>query len=343
MGVAGEPVDAVYSWVDGSTPRFAHDLQLVCAGAERSAVDVRRRRFRDNGELRYSMRSLVRFAPWLRRIYLVTNGDVPAWLARYSNRVEVVTHAALFDTTDDLPTFNSNAIEMHLHRIPGLSRKFLYLNDDVFFGRPCTLAGFSDGGTDFFLFERQRCPSDSEHGEVHDRAYAYTARRVSVVTGCPLLTRLPAHTPQLYDREAISQLEEQFRAEFQATASHRLRRSTDFVLRIAYAAAAESWATEGRTQHYVVLPATDERTLDAWFKKLKSSRIPTSPGIRLPFASLSGMGRPSGPMAISCRSGCVPCRAAAKPPRASTPAVRMSPSLSPRAVLMPREKISAPT
>ncbi|OGQ83778.1 MAG: hypothetical protein A3F90_04185 [Deltaproteobacteria bacterium RIFCSPLOWO2_12_FULL_60_19] len=230
-------MDAVYSWVDGSTPRFAHDLQLVCAGAERSAVDVRRRRFRDNGELRYSMRSLVRFAPWLRRIYLVTNGDVPAWLARYSNRVEVVTHAALFDTTDDLPTFNSNAIEMHLHRIPGLSRKFLYLNDDVFFGRPCTLAGFSDGGTDFFLFERQRCPSDSEHGEVHDRAYAYTARRVSVVTGCPLLTRLPAHTPQLYDREAISQLEEQFRAEFQATASHRLRRSTDFVLRIAYAAA----------------------------------------------------------------------------------------------------------
>ncbi len=237
MAVAGEPVDAVYSWVDGSAPRFAHDLRLACAGADRSAADVRGRRFRDNGELRYSMRSLVRFAPWLRRIYLVTNGDAPAWLDRHSNRVEVVTHAALFDTMDDLPTFNSNAIEMHLHRIPGLSRKFLYLNDDVFFGRPCTLAEFSDGGTDFFLFERQRCASDSEHGEVHDRAYAYTARRVSVVTGCPLLTRLPAHTPQLYDREAISQLEEQFRAEFQATASHRLRRPTDFVLRIAYAAA----------------------------------------------------------------------------------------------------------
>ena len=126
---------------------------------------------------------------------------------------------------------------MHLHRIPGLSRKFLYLNDDVFLGRSCTLAEFSDGGTDFFLFERQRCASDSEHGEVHDRAYAHTARRVSAVTGCPLLRRMPAHTPQLYDREAISRLEEQFRAEFQATASHRLRRSTDFVLRVAYAAA----------------------------------------------------------------------------------------------------------
>ncbi len=140
-------------------------------------------------------------------------------------------------TTDDLPTFNSNAIEMRLHTIPGLSRKFLYLNDDVFFGRPCTLAEFSDGDTDFFLFERQRCATDSEHGEVHDRAYAHTARRVSSASGCPLLRLLPAHTPQLYDREGIGQLEAQFSADFQATASHRLRRPTDFVLRIAYAAA----------------------------------------------------------------------------------------------------------
>jgi|SRR5579862_521625 len=249
MSVAGEAVDAVYSWVDGSSLRFAHELQLACAGADRSAADVRRRRFRDNGELRYSMRSLLRFAPWVRRIYLVTNGDVPAWLDRRSDRVEVVTHAALFDITDDLPTFNSNAIEMHLHRIPGLSRKFLYLNDDLFFGRPCTFADFSDGGTDVFLFERQRCASDPEHGEVHDRAYAHTAHRVSLVTGCPLLTRLPAHTPQLYDREAISQLEEQFRADFQATASHRLRCSTDFVLRIAYAA---SGLGAGRVQQRVL-------------------------------------------------------------------------------------------
>jgi hypothetical protein len=236
MDRAAEPVDAVYSWVDDSTPRFAHDLQLTGARADGLAVDVRSRRFRDNGELRYSMRSLVRFAPWLHRIFLVTNGDVPAWLDRHSDRVQVVTHAELFDTTDDLPTFNSNAIEMHLHRIPGLSRKFLYLNDDVFFGRPCTLAEFSDRGADFFLFETQRCPSDSEHGEVHDRAYAHTARRVSVVTGYPLLTLLPAHTPQLYDRDVISRCAEQFRTDFQATASNRMRRPTDFVLRIAYAA-----------------------------------------------------------------------------------------------------------
>jgi UDP-N-acetylglucosamine-lysosomal-enzyme len=33
-----------------------------------------------------------------------------------------------------LPTFSSPSIESHLHRIPGLSDKFIYMNDDVMFG-----------------------------------------------------------------------------------------------------------------------------------------------------------------------------------------------------------------
>ena len=40
----------------------------------------------------------------------------------------------LFPNKSDLPTFSSPAIESHLHRIPGLSDKFLYFNDDVMFG-----------------------------------------------------------------------------------------------------------------------------------------------------------------------------------------------------------------
>lgn len=129
-----EAVDAVYTWVDGNSPRFARDVEQLRAGVAEPGADARRRRFRDNGELRYSLRSLLRFAPWVRRIHLLTNGDVPPWIDRGSDRVAVVTHAALFDSADDLPTFNSNAIELHLHRIPGLSRKFLYLNDDLFLG-----------------------------------------------------------------------------------------------------------------------------------------------------------------------------------------------------------------
>lgn len=40
---------------------------------------------------------------------------------------------------DLLPTFNSFAITSHLHRIPGLSPKFIYLEDDMLFLAPLTL------------------------------------------------------------------------------------------------------------------------------------------------------------------------------------------------------------
>lgn len=41
----------------------------------------------------------------------------------------------IFQNVSHLPTFSSPAIESHIHRISGLSQKFIYLNDDVMFGK----------------------------------------------------------------------------------------------------------------------------------------------------------------------------------------------------------------
>ncbi|KAK8386699.1 hypothetical protein O3P69_017869 [Scylla paramamosain] len=88
-------------------------------------------RFEDNEELRYSLRSLEQYAPWVRRIFLVTNGQIPHWLNLDHPRLTIVTHQDIFPNASHLPTFSSPAIESHIHRIPGLSEHFLYLNDDV--------------------------------------------------------------------------------------------------------------------------------------------------------------------------------------------------------------------
>lgn len=96
--------------------------------------DVSRSRFVDNGELRYSLRSVERYAPWVRNIYIVTNGQVPNWLNVNHPRIHIIRHEDIFLDKSHLPTFSSPAIESHLHRIPGLSKKFIYLNDDVMFG-----------------------------------------------------------------------------------------------------------------------------------------------------------------------------------------------------------------
>ncbi|KFW09720.1 N-acetylglucosamine-1-phosphotransferase subunits alpha/beta, partial [Eurypyga helias] len=97
--------------------------------------DISASRFEDNEELRYSLRSIERHAPWVRHIFIVTNGQIPSWLNLDNPRITVVTHQEIFQNVSHLPTFSSPAIESHIHRISGLSQKFIYLNDDVMFGK----------------------------------------------------------------------------------------------------------------------------------------------------------------------------------------------------------------
>ena len=47
-----------------------------------------------------------------------------------------MTHKEIFANPDHLPTFSSPAIEINMHRIPGLSNQFIYSNDDYFLMRP---------------------------------------------------------------------------------------------------------------------------------------------------------------------------------------------------------------
>lgn len=133
-----EPVDLVYTWVDGSDPAWLAAKQEALGGAvddlDPAALDEAR--FRSRDELRYSLRSVEMFAPWVRRIHLVTAGQVPDWLDVDHPRIRLVDHRDLFADPSVLPVFNSHAIESQLHRIPGLTEQYVYMNDDVFFGRP---------------------------------------------------------------------------------------------------------------------------------------------------------------------------------------------------------------
>lgn len=93
-------------------------------------------RYRDSEELRYSLRSLVKNAPWIRHIYLVTDNQIPYWLNLESSKLTVLSHEDIFSNKSHLPVFSSPAIEANLHNIPGISKKFIYFNDDVFLGAP---------------------------------------------------------------------------------------------------------------------------------------------------------------------------------------------------------------
>lgn len=136
----GGPIDIVYLWVDGSDPLWqVKRQQAYAACASRHAGDLAAYgnvlgRFRDNEELRFNLRALERFFPDHGQVYIVTDGQTPAWLS-HDPGITVVDHQDLM-TASDLPVFDSGHIESYIHRIPGLSERFFYLNDDIFFGAP---------------------------------------------------------------------------------------------------------------------------------------------------------------------------------------------------------------
>ena len=161
------PIDAVYTWVNGSDPvwlakkqrylnlelgvglRTGANTNVTSSSLSTNASSATAtqdeaagsNRYRDNDELRYSLRSLARNAPWIRHIYIVTDNQVPSWLNLQHPRLTLVPHTAIFPNSSHLPVFSSPAIEAHLHRIPGLARHFVYFNDDVMLGAPATPEG----------------------------------------------------------------------------------------------------------------------------------------------------------------------------------------------------------
>ncbi|WP_404290908.1 stealth conserved region 3 domain-containing protein [Glutamicibacter arilaitensis] len=131
------PIDVVYTWVNAEDPNWLANYRQALVDEnselESSAADLGR--FVSHDELRYSLRSLELNLPWINNIFLVTEGHVPEWLVAEHPKLTIVDHAEIFDP-QCLPTFNSHAIESRLSFIPGLSEHFIYVNDDVFFGKP---------------------------------------------------------------------------------------------------------------------------------------------------------------------------------------------------------------
>jgi hypothetical protein len=132
-------VDVVYTWVNGDHPGYQ---ELLSSYAKRP-VDQNPNRTRDNLDcLRYSLRSLIAHAPWIRRVHLVTmRPQLPWWLEPKAPRLTIHHHDEIFDA-GDLPTFNSFAILSNLHRIPGLSPHFVIMDDDYFIGAPVSPQDF---------------------------------------------------------------------------------------------------------------------------------------------------------------------------------------------------------
>ena len=137
-------IDLVYLWVDGKDANFIAQKKYWQQQMHVSLTeDTNNARFVDNEELRYSLRSVAKNAPWIHKIFIVTNGQVPSWLDPTNPKIKLINLNQIMPK-EALPTFNSCAIEFCIHNIPELSEHFLLANDDCFINKPISPSFFFD-------------------------------------------------------------------------------------------------------------------------------------------------------------------------------------------------------
>nr|WP_227993746.1 stealth family protein [Pseudactinotalea sp. HY160] len=260
------PIDVVYTWVDGTDPQWVVRKRAAVeqlsgeSMTEDAAADLR---FVDHDELRYSLRSIEQYAPWVRHIYIVTDRQRPAWLKADHPRITVVDHTDIAPPGASLPTFNSHAIEANLHRIEGLSEHFLYFNDDVFLSSPVgpDLFFSANGIAHMYLSKAQVSSGEPVPGEPASDSAGKNARRMVMEVSGRRLSRKLFHTPFALQRSVTEEIEARWPADVAGTRSARFRRISDVTLAGAlhmnYAYAFGRAVTRGIRYRYVNVGAED--------------------------------------------------------------------------------------
>lgn len=263
------PIDVVYTWVDSSDPKWQADrgrFDTETANASASNAE----RFIDRQELKYSLRALELFAPFVRHIYIVTADQHPQWLAKDHPKVTVVSHRDIFPDPSVLPTFNSHSIETCLHRIEGLSENFIYFNDDVFVGQEVEPA-------DFFTIAGQAkvrlSPSqyiyqgEPEEGAIPTDWAAYNSLRLVAQDFDIKLDRRVKHVPLVQKKSVLAEIEQRYPDEIARTRAARFRSVTDVAVPSMFAqyygmASGQAVEWPGAKNEYVYLDTGRADSLD---------------------------------------------------------------------------------
>lgn len=121
-------IDLIISYVNGADHEWYREF--VRATKTHNATSVR---FRTWGTLKYLLRGVEKYMPFIRNVVLVLAmpSQVPAWLNTNAKNLRIVYHKD-FIPTQFLPTFNSCTIESFFWNIPDLADRVIYFNDDMF-------------------------------------------------------------------------------------------------------------------------------------------------------------------------------------------------------------------
>lgn len=247
-------IDIVYTWVNSSDKAFQEKRARFAK--EETGKDLAYRigesRFKDNNELKYSLRSIERYLPFIRKVFIVHTGAAPNWLKSGCEDLIFVAQEDIIPP-QYAPSFQSDVIESFLYKIPDLSEYYIYSNDDVFFCSPHKendlfdsdgrarvgitprLAGEGKKASSTFrITERNAAQSLKRHLKNIPTPITVSYKWLPIPIRCLLKECLPfntiAHVAQPFRKSIWQEFHKVFSEEINTICKHRFRANDGFTI-----------------------------------------------------------------------------------------------------------------
>lgn len=134
-------IDFVVTWVNSEDSKWqSKKKQFTSESSQISSMNTQSR-YRNYRLFKYWFRAVEKYAPWVHKIFLITDDQVPTWLDTTNEKIVLINHSDYIDPKY-LPTFNSNVIELGIGLIPELAEHFVLFNDDTFLNARVTQEDF---------------------------------------------------------------------------------------------------------------------------------------------------------------------------------------------------------
>lgn len=209
-------MDIVILYVNSNDTDWVEERKKYVVDTKENAC-----RFRDNNELKFLLRSIDKYAPWIENVFIVSNSKMPDWLDTGNEKLHIIRHEDIMPR-EMLPCYNSQVIESNICNIPGLSDVFIYTNDDMFFGRAVSKDFFEKDGIPVVRMIGAKVDPNKGRGYT-----VLTAQKLIEQKYGRHLELIPTHGIDVYSKEYMKKCKEEFAAEYEEVRFNRFRKEND--------------------------------------------------------------------------------------------------------------------
>ncbi|EGG19013.1 putative glycophosphotransferase [Cavenderia fasciculata] len=275
-----EHIDAVYTWVNGSDP--IHIEKRTQRSGNSRYSQPGNNRFRDLMGLKYSLRSLKKYAPWIRRVHVVADDQYPSWFDTNNDEINFIFHRDYFPNVEDVPTFNSNGIEANFFNLPDdqVADCFIYFNDDIFVGSPIEPKDFWDPvyGQAIYKSSWTAPQSKEKQQNIWHASVAYTNELLNREWEVDNSNRhYASHGANFFNKKIFKDMQQLLPEEFKATARHPFRTAQDVQVPFLYLQMVQRYYatfTPRAINHYALIQ-DDLSKMKVEYKKILDRRPKT--------------------------------------------------------------------